>query len=205
MSQYDITCPTVTETALDKNTDATFDHPRQPQAPIETRRQYYWDHSRPVLITSRSPLPLRRSTEKLARYFRREFGYDFVNFDARERDPDCEAWLWITRDFASAAGWCATGHAVFWKIAFHDRPGPEWQLGSAWQHPYFRGHGRLTAIWPHWARSYGPFWVETPWSPAMQAFLSRTAHQFPDGKTSQDLLASHRARHHTDLAEETAQ
>ncbi len=24
--------------------------------------------------------------------------------------------------------------------------------------------GRLSEVWPHWHQSYGPFWVDTPWS-----------------------------------------
>jgi hypothetical protein len=123
----------------------------------------------------------------MARYFRREFGYDFLNYLATERKPNCEAWLWVTEGHA-------TGHAVFWKLPSKGRP-PEWELGSAWQHPYFRNHGRLTAIWPHWQQSYGPFWVSHPWSHTMQAFMARHAdHVFPDGTTAAEPVRIYQER-----------
>jgi hypothetical protein len=33
-----------------------------------------------------SPLPLKREVEKLARYFRREFNFDFVQFDVGDTE-----------------------------------------------------------------------------------------------------------------------
>jgi hypothetical protein len=179
---HDITCPVVDERALSNNADVTHDHPHQPHD----------SKAGAVLITAPSPLSLRNRVETLARYFRREFGYDFVNYLADERDPDCEAWLWTTR---AEGRIYATGHAVFWKIAFADRPAPEWEMGSVWQHPYFRGHGRFSAIWSHWAQSYGAFWISHPWSPAMQAFMTgHASHEYPDGTTADKPLAAYRSR-----------
>jgi hypothetical protein len=82
----------------------------------------------PVLVTHQSPAPLRRRVEVLARYFRREFRYDFVNYSASD-GPDCEAWLWTS---CAEGRLYATGHAVFWRLHYIDRPGPEWELGSVW-------------------------------------------------------------------------
>lgn len=41
----------------------------------------------PLAVTPESPLKLRREVERFAIYFRREFGYDFQQFEATEK-PD---------------------------------------------------------------------------------------------------------------------
>src|SRR4051794_30362203 len=50
-----------------------------------------------VRVTTRSPLAHRRAVYRLARYFRRELGYDAVpyGFEGREDDPDHVAFLWL--------------------------------------------------------------------------------------------------------------
>jgi hypothetical protein len=188
MTRYlDIVCPIVDERSLVQNVLIAMENPHDPAPRQQSTGEFRLDSDHadrvipegwPTLITARSPMSLRKRVEILARYFRREFGYDFVNFTAQPRDPKCEAWLWTTNQEGRMY---ATGHAVFWKQHFADRQEPEWELGSVWQHPYFRGEGRLSEVWPHWAASYGPFWVCRPWSPAMAAFMDKTPHRFPDG------------------------
>ena len=41
-----------------------------------------------LFVTQQSAQPLRRAVEQLARYFRREFHYDFCQYSADDDDPD---------------------------------------------------------------------------------------------------------------------
>jgi hypothetical protein len=166
---YDITAPTIAKSVLSR-WDA-------------------WDGGRqmlPRVVKPDAPLRVRQVVEILARYFRREFSYDMVNYVASEKNARCQAWLWVKDEWP---GGLALGHAVFWQQDFEGRPEREWELGSVWFHPYARGHGHLTTAWPIWQEHYGPFWICTPWSPAMRSFLAKTTHHFPDGATPQDWLA----------------
>ena len=168
-----IAAPVIDKRSLDRNVDVTF-------------RQRTPDDA--ALVVSSSPLSLRKRVETLARYFRRVFGYDFINYQAAHCPPDCEAWLWTTP--GGDGRLYATGHAVFWRQDFEDRPEPEWELGSVWQHPYERRQGRLTEVWPYWQDRYGPFWVSTPLSSAMRDFLSRAAGHLPNGTALSEWVAS---------------
>jgi hypothetical protein len=123
-------------------------------------------------VTPRSPMRFRRAVETIAQYFRREFGYDFTQYDATERsDPRDQVFLWVN-PCDDLAGVRALGAACFrWR---------RWSDGSAglalafcWLHPYCRRQGVLSASWPHFCERLGDFVVERPLSPAMEGFLRK--------------------------------
>jgi hypothetical protein len=139
-------------------------------------------------ITGKSPITMRRSVETLACYFRREFGYDFVQYSATEpSDPRDRIFLW-TRDDCMY-------HAAIGAICFRWREYDNAPHGLAvawvWIHPYLRRHGILAAHWEFFRHLYGDFYVEPPLSPAMKAFLEsrgeccrcgRTCHCTPESE-----------------------
>lgn len=173
-TSLDLKFPVVNDQMFRQNVRVTRPHPR------------YNEQAEPLLITTDSPMVLRRGVETLARYFRREFGYDFVNFSAEGCATDCEAWLWVAN--GGNGSHYAVGHSVFWQKTYSNRPGPEWELTSVWLHPFMRNRGRLTRVWPHWQESYGPFWIELPLSAGMRKFLRGTHHELPDGTIAKDVL-----------------
>ncbi len=162
---------------------------RCPTVPVETiylqqGRLRDGEHGREIVlqVTRTTPIVIKRAVEKLARYFRREFEYDFSNYTVDEHTDACGAWLWIDRTYGER--WPATGHAVFWRAEDGN-----WDLGSVWQHPYRRDQGRLRAIWPTWQQIYGPFWIATPLSSAMRGFLMNSDTVLPNGKTMPEWLS----------------
>lgn len=130
----------------------------------------------------------RGAVVRLARYFRREFGYDFVLFSLHgDGDRRDEALVWLA-DRYSAPGFpgrsipwsqdaLAIGATSFRWREYAERP-PGFAMEFIWLHPFARRQGRLRALWPWLRRRYGAFEVEGPLSKAMAAFLA-TTHEAP--------------------------
>ena len=122
------------------------------------------------LINQRSPLQVRRVVEAFARMFQREFRYDFVQYNARERtDARDTAFLW-ERPHTYPDQFC--GAAVFRWRKWSDTP-EGYALAWVWLHPHVRRSGLLTEAWPYFKDSFGDFHVEPPLSPEMSAFVRK--------------------------------
>jgi hypothetical protein len=177
LAYYDIKVPGVSEAALVANLRTLI------AEGVVTKHQT--PEPQPVLAAS--PVALRRAVETLAYYFKREFGYDFVSYH-HESTAVVEAWLWTKHDIERAYG---IGYTVFYR----DEDG--WRLATVWLHPYVRREGLLTAAWPTFQARYGSFWVETPWSPAMDAFLRRQGYRAPNGTVPPWWPKPHVVKRHT--------
>jgi hypothetical protein len=118
------------------------------------------------LITSHSPLRARKAVRCCAIYFRREFRFDFVQYEGADETPDptARAYLWADD------GHVAYGACCFrWRVPSQGEPW--WALQWIWFHPYERERGHLKRTWPLFEARYGDFAVEGPISRAMRAFL----------------------------------
>jgi hypothetical protein len=119
-------------------------------------------------VTYKSPLPLRKAAERLARYATREGGYDFPGYTAGERDQSAVVYLWGSEGFGKVP---AVGFACF-RLRDYSDTGPFQTLCWVWLHPYCRRQGLLKRAWPHFVREHGEFLVEPPLSRGMHGFLS---------------------------------
>jgi hypothetical protein len=133
-----------------------------------------------AIVDETSPVGLRRAVEWIAHYFRREFGYDFVQYSVDERDEDPgerddsrdRAFLWANPTTLDGRGTVeAVGACCFRWRDYEDAP-PGFALQWVWLHPYCRDRGTLTTAWPDFRERFGDFIVETPLSRAMASFLS---------------------------------
>lgn len=116
----------------------------------------------------------RNAVEEHAYYFKREFRYDFVQYDADELLPQRRAFMWVQE---------GPPRYAFGSVCFFSRQyieGLFWDLDWVWVHPYLRRQGLLSAAWPYFIRRFGAFNVTQPVSPAMQAFVGR--HGKPEGE-----------------------
>jgi hypothetical protein len=106
----------------------------------------------------------------LARYFQREFGYDFIQYTATEVGDDRDrVFLWMRDEVLYHAG---VGAICFrWRKYRDASQGPA--LAWVWLHPYLRRQGILGAHWGFFRHLYGDFRVEGPLSEAMASFLER--------------------------------
>ena len=130
------------------------------------------------VIGPRSPKAWRCEVEKLARYFRRELGFDFPPYTANESDSDSEP----SRDRVlvfSKFDWEDTIYfigaiGVRW-VEWDDAP-PCWSFTWAWMHPYERRKGHLTRAWPVLMEMFPNPHMEPPVSEAMQRFLEKRGY-----------------------------
>ncbi|MCU9528032.1 hypothetical protein [Pseudomonas mosselii] len=126
------------------------------------------------LVDQGSPLWMHGAVYDRALEFKREFKYDFVQWDGSSRKcagADWQGWLFAADDQGTIGGACAfmrRNGAV---------DGPEWSLQWVWVAPKFRRVGLLESRWPSFLQAYGDFEIERPLSPAMQAFVRKHGTQ----------------------------
>lgn len=130
-----------------------------------------------VTVTARSPLKHRQAVESVAKFFRREFHYDFVQYRAVDEEPNCTAYLWRARGWLGESNTVVGGCCFRW-VKWRDAP-DGWSLSWIWLHPYERRRGRLTEAWPYFRAKFGDFHIERPVSSAMQGFLKKINQQAP--------------------------
>lgn len=130
--------------------------------------------NKPLPVTWESPLKLRREVERFAVYFRREFSYDFQQFEATEEPKKDEkpyaAYLFTNELNRYPRVW--TGACCFRWREFKG-VGPRWAMQWMWLHPYYRGKGILGRAWDNFHELHGNFFCEPPFSTAMEAFLRK--------------------------------
>lgn len=128
-----------------------------------------------VAISDRANKSARSAVYRFAKYFRRELGFDFVQYaDPKNRDdgPEkCQAFLFMFRKIAFGA-------AVFRFREWKDSA-PCWSLAWIWMHPYFRGQGILKNAFPVFRERFGNFHIEHPLSSTMEGFLAKHGSQQP--------------------------
>jgi hypothetical protein len=130
------------------------------------------DTNKIIKITSSSPISHKKAVEKIAYYFKREFSYDFVQYEhnTKETDNTLIAYLWMEPYFAYDSKVPTIGATVFRWINFIDHP-PCWVMCWVWFHPFYRGRGILKESWGLFNKEFGSFVVDPPYSKAMEYFL----------------------------------
>lgn len=118
------------------------------------------------VIDDGAPKYLKNPVEKLARYFQREFRYDFVGYTSNEMLRDGRALLWVEYgdddkyEYATAASVihkCEHGYELSW----------------VWVHPFLRRSGILSGSWSYIKEKFPNMSVSRPLSMAMQMFLKK--------------------------------
>lgn len=119
---------------------------------------------RSLLVDPDSPLWMHGEVLKRAQAFRREFGYDRVQWDGSDDNagpPEWRGHLFISDDGA-IAGACG----------FYAEDQASWELHWIWLAPPYRRRGLLRAVWPALVNRYGEFDLEWPIQDAMLNFIA---------------------------------
>jgi hypothetical protein len=130
----------------------------------------------PIRITHKSPVLYRKAVYKIACFFRREFGYDFVQYgdEGKEDDPSHVAFLWIHPETEGSSRFRipCIGASCFRYHERTDHPA-DYSMQWVWFHPYWRRRGLLSKSWPDFKLEFGDFVCEQPISEAMSRFLEK--------------------------------
>jgi hypothetical protein len=128
----------------------------------------------PRVVFPQSQLRVRRAVETLARYFRREFSYDFIQYCATDEKKGSKdrALLWVEHKLAIGAA------CLRWRKRKDGTP----CYALAWVrfHPFERRRGHLSSAWPLIRKHFSPLAIEPPFSPSMKAFLERHNESFEE-------------------------
>lgn len=140
-----------------------------------------------VAVDRRSPRTHHAILERFALYFKREFHFDFPQFEAGELQVDFRAWIFAAEP---DSGWRAFGAACFRPNEDPACTQTRWSLDWIWLHPYFRGRGHLKEAWPIFTGALGGcVFVQPPYSSAMESFL-RSVEPNTLAKPLRDAIAS---------------
>ncbi len=166
-------------------------------APVSVRLE----SNSPTLVRLSSPFFIKKHVEILAYYFKREFHYDFPQFEAGEKatDPDYtpyEVWLFHREALDELKNPRDDPRRVIGAACFRLRPRSgesRWALQWVWFHPYERQRGHLSKQWPEFERRYGRFPIEEPVSYAMGQFLKKK-RRLDRNKSFLSVRAEHRRK-----------
>lgn len=121
----------------------------------------------PELVRSTSPVWKHRQMYERACQFRREMGFDFVqwgrNSKGKDDDPNVHGFL-----FGDETGTRSPG-TIVGACAFR-REEEQWELQWVWIAPQFRRSGVLARRWEGFLTRFGDFYIGTPLSESMKAF-----------------------------------
>ena len=106
------------------------------------------------------------SMMNFARYFKREFGYDSVQYSEYDiENSECRSYLF------SDNGGLFYGGANFWQG--YTKSGPIWRLQWIWMHPSYRNRKNLKKHWELMTDDLAPLWIDPPVSGSMAFFVLR--------------------------------
>lgn len=124
-------------------------------------------------VSRRSRLVFQNAVYRLAIYFKREFGYDFIQYEPKATDthPKDRAYLWMDRSNFGEEGLPIGAASFRWREWTNHEP--TFALQWIWMHPYERCKGHVREAWPFFQKQHGEFLIEPPLSPGMKAFLKK--------------------------------
>lgn len=119
----------------------------------------------PELVTECSPVWMHIQMYGRARAFRKEFGYDFIQWE-HGRDGELNPHGFLMRGTTERGENCIVG-----ACAFRERSSDVWVLTWAWVCPEARHTGVLSSRWPDFLRRFGDFHIDAPLSASMKRFV----------------------------------
>jgi hypothetical protein len=144
----------------------------------------------PTRVTVESPLVLRKAVYQCARWFKKEFQYDYTQYgyNGREDDPNHVAFLWPHPDSILLLGndefvLAIIGACCFrWRNDYWNQDHC-WAMQWMWLHPFYRHRGLLSQAWGGFRGEFGSFVAEPPLSDAMEGFLGKQGECWLCGKS----------------------
>jgi hypothetical protein len=131
----------------------------------------------PELVTTISPRWRHRQIYDRAVVFRREFHYDFVQWQSPKGDDDLKVHGFLLNDDTATFGHEAIVGACAFRWREYKNAAARWAMQWVWIAPKARRLGILSRRWPEFRARFGDFVLEPPLSEAMQAFADKHGHR----------------------------
>ncbi len=114
----------------------------------------------------------REAMFMLARYFRREFRFDGIQYASlRDKEDDNDVYAYA---LTLETNYRPTKATMIGAFVFRKREWGGYGFQWMWLHPFVRNYGLLTKLWRPMREKFGDFYCEPPLSPAMLNFLKKT-------------------------------
>jgi len=130
-------------------------------------------------VSKEQPMSIFKAVEQLAKYFKREGDFSFLQYCANEQKTKgrTDAYIWIDKDWNDKF---AVGACAFSQMKDVGESG-EWAMQWVWFHPYYRNKGLLSEAWPFFVEKYGKdFKTEPPLSKHMISLLKKLHHKYEE-------------------------
>lgn len=140
----------------------------------------YQQNSGILIVNKNTDENYRQQLELFARYFKKEFKYDFIQYEANEHlfsENKYSGFLftemaWDRLEEDGPPMFRLFGGGCFRWREYKDHE-PSWVLDWVWIHPFFRHRGNLHKHWTFMKEQYGDFLVERPLSSDMEKFIAK--------------------------------
>jgi hypothetical protein len=150
----------------------------------------------PELVTSASPKWKHHAVYMRAATFRREFHYDFVQWDGPHRvdeDPKAHGFLFNDDSGVFGHGAIAGACAFRWR-EYRDHP-PSWAMQWIWIAPKARRRGILSRRWDAFRARFGKFAIEPPTERGNASVRRQTRRRRSGGAMTASMTELPRAVH----------
>lgn len=133
-----------------------------------------------IFVEKDSDKYLRDHLESFARYFKKEFKYDYIQYEANEHlfeSTKYSGFLFseMARDKLEEdkeTPYRLYGGGCFRWQTF-ENGSSKWKLDWIWLHPFFRHRRKLSKQWQTFKEKYGSFDIEKPLSADMERFVKK--------------------------------
>tara|TARA_R110000737_G_scaffold264348_3_gene272242 strand:+ start:1050 stop:2216 length:1167 start_codon:yes stop_codon:yes gene_type:complete len=139
----------------------------RPKVSLALKRAVLED-SEAVWVTPASPKWLSLAVDRRARAFRREFSYDFLQWEVGD-EPDATGFLFHDDEFRIVGACCFRPQ--------HGEQSGVAKLDWIWICPEMRRAGLLSNTWGRFRERFGEFLIEPPISDAMKGFLRQRGYE----------------------------
>lgn len=132
-----------------------------------------------IFVEKSSAIDHKLALATIARYFKSEFRYDYLQYDESDVDPTCVGMLVCERASDLVKHEEHFPSYVIGACCFRKNAAGEDFLDWIWLHPFARNRGKLKELWPQLKMHFGNFFLSAPVSAHMEAFIAKHA---PDTK-----------------------
>ncbi len=135
----------------------------------------FQNHDGVLFIEPTSAEVHKDALELLAEYFKKEFKYDYLQYENDGNDKYCVGVLFVEKEWDLVEHIHHHPHRVIGGACFRMLENEAYILDWVWFHPFARNRKNLRKHWASFKSKFGEFQVTPPLSAQMAKFLEENA------------------------------